>query len=77
LEVETMEMKLPKSLIVGIWVVGIGLVLNGVQPFVGTPANAQYGVQKVAICDVDGDWCADILEGTAYPYFKGINTFNE
>jgi hypothetical protein len=72
-----MEMKLPKSLIVGIWVVGIGLVLNGVQPFVGTPANAQYGVQKVAICDVDGDWCADILEGTAYPYFKGINTFNE
>ena len=72
-----MEMKLPKSLIVGIWVVGIGLVLNGVQPFIGTPANAQYGVQKVAICDVDGDWCADILEGTAYPYFKGINTFNE
>ena len=56
-----MEMKLPKSLIVGIWVVGIGLVLNGVQPFIGTPANAQYGVQKVAICDVDGDKCADIL----------------
>ena len=72
-----MENKFPKSLIVGIWVVGIGLVLNGVQPFIGTPANAQYGVQKVAICDVDGDWCADILEGTAYPYFKGINTFNE
>jgi hypothetical protein len=72
-----MEMKLPKSLIVGIWVVGIGLVLNGVQPFVGTPANAQYGVQKVAICDVDGDWCADILEGYAYPHYKGINTFNE
>jgi hypothetical protein len=56
-----MEMKLPKSLILGIWVVGIGLVLNGVQPFIGTPANAQYGVQKVAICDVDGDWCAQIL----------------
>jgi hypothetical protein len=55
-----MEMKLPKSLIVGIWVVGIGLVLNGVQPFIGTPANAQYGVQKVAICDVGGDMCADI-----------------
>ena len=32
---------------------------------------------KIAICDVDGDWCADILEGTAYPYLKGINTFNE
>jgi hypothetical protein len=51
-----MEMKLPKSLIVGIWVVGIGLVLNGVQPFIGTPANAQSGIIKMAICDADGDW---------------------
>ena len=55
-----MEMKLPKSLIVGIWVVGIGLVLNGVQPFIGTPANAQYGVQKVAICNESGSSCAEI-----------------
>jgi hypothetical protein len=59
-----MEMKLPKSLIVGIWVVGIGLVLNGVQPFIGTPANAQSGIIKMAICDADGDWCADILRKT-------------
>ena len=70
-----MEMKLPKSLIVGIWVVGIGLVLNGVQPFIGTPANAQYGVQKVAICNVNGERCADVWtfsnnEGT----FKGLRT---
>jgi hypothetical protein len=57
-----MEMKLPKSLIVGIWVVGIGLVLNGVQPFIGTPANAQYGVQKVVICDESGDRCAGIWD---------------
>jgi len=55
-----MENKFPKSLIVGIWVVGIGLVLNGVQPFIGTPANAQYGVQKVAICNISGNDCADI-----------------
>mgnify|MGYP007047539449 CR=1 FL=1 len=70
-----MEMKLPKSLIVGIWVVGIGLVLNGVQPFIGTPANAQYGVQKVAICDVSGNYCADILKGNSYPNSIGIKTF--
>ena len=56
-----MEMKLPKSLIVGIWVVGIGLVLNGVQPFIGTPAVASNGIQKVAICDVNVPvWCADV-----------------
>lgn len=55
-----MENKFPKSLILGIWVVGIGLVLNGVQPFIGTPANAQYGVQKVQICNESGDMCADL-----------------
>ena len=39
-----MKNKFPTSLIVGIWVVGIGLVLNGVQPFIGTPAKANsYG----------------------------------
>jgi len=56
-----MENKFPKSLIVGIWVVGIGLVLNGVQPFIGTPANAQYGVQKVALCNMTNRVCLDIL----------------
>ena len=39
-----MRIKFPKSLIVGIWVVGIGLVLNGVQPFIGSLAEANsYG----------------------------------
>lgn len=57
-----MENKFPKSLILGIWVVGIGLVLNGVQPFIGTPANAQYGVQKVQICNESGDRCAGIWD---------------
>ena len=55
-----MEMKLPKSLIVGIWVVGIGLVLNGVQPFIGTPANAQSGIQKMAICESNGSTCMSL-----------------
>ena len=63
-----MEMKLPKSLIVGIWVVGIGLVLNGVQPFIGTPANAQSGVQKVQICNETGFSCADIFHGKLEVY---------
>ena len=65
-----MEMKLPKSLIVGIWVVGIGLVLNGVQPFIGTPANAQSGVQKMAICDENGATC---IKFTSRGYLKVTN----
>ena len=69
-----MENKFPKSLIVGIWIVGIGLVLNGVQPFIGTPANAQYGVQKVAICNVNGNLCADVWEDYDYGYIRGLRT---
>ena len=56
-----MENKFPKSLIVVLWFIAAGLFLNAALPFIGTPAIAQYGVQKVAICDVDGDWCAQIL----------------
>jgi len=52
-----MENKFPTSLIVGIWFVGIGLVLNGVQSFIGTPANAQSGIQKMAICDANSATC--------------------
>jgi len=70
-----MENKFPKSLIVGIWVVGIGLVLNGVQPFIGTPANAQYGVQKVAICNVNGNLCADVWTYNDFgKTYKGLRT---
>lgn len=68
-----MENKFPKSLIVGIWVVGIGLVLNGVPPFIGTPANAQYGVQKVAICNITGTLCADVWkDSSGSRTFKGL-----
>jgi len=69
-----MENKFPKSLIVGIWIVGIGLVLNGVQPFIGTPANAQYGVQKLAICDVNGKRCADVWEYYDGGRYTGLRT---
>ena len=55
-----MELKVPKSLIVALWVIGVGLVLNGVQPFLGTPANASGGVQKVVICSKYGAPCANV-----------------
>ena len=47
------EVKLvvPKSLMVVLWVAAVGLVPNGVQPILSTPANAVGGVQKMAICD--------------------------
>ena len=58
------EVKLvvPKSLMVVLWVAAVGLVLNGVQPFLSTPANAVGSVQKITICDQDGIWCHGIGE---------------
>jgi hypothetical protein len=55
-----MENKFPKSLIVVLWFIAAGLFLNAALPFIVTPAVAQYGVQKVAICDVNGELCADV-----------------
>jgi len=55
-----MEMKVPKSLIIALWVIAIGLVLNGLQPFLSTPANAWSDVQKVTICNASGSICADV-----------------
>ena len=56
------EVKLvvPKSLMVVLWVAAIGLLLNRVQPFLSSPANAVGGVQKIAICDANGQGCASV-----------------
>ena len=51
------KLEVPRSLMVVLWVAAIGLVLNGVQPFLSTPANAVGGVQKIALCDAGGTKC--------------------
>lgn len=55
-----MELKVPKSLIVALWVIGVGLVLNGVQPFLSTPAVANGTIHKVAICDPKNGDCVTV-----------------
>ena len=54
------KLEAPRSLMVVLWVAAVGLVLNGVQPFLSTPANAVGGVQKIAICEADGIDCATL-----------------
>ncbi len=54
------KLVLPKSLMVVLWVAAFGLVLNGVQPFLSSPANAVGGVQKLAFCEADGSKCASL-----------------
>ena len=59
------EVKLvvPENLMVVLWVAAIGLVLNGLQPFLSSPANAVGGVQKIAICNEAGSECAVNTDG--------------
>ena len=59
------EVKLvvPKSLMMVLWVAAIGLMLNGLQPFLSTPGNAFGGVKKMAICNASGAGCAKIDDG--------------
>ena len=54
------KLEVPRSLMVVLWVAAVGLVLNGVQPFLSTPANAVGGVQKIAICEADGSKCTTL-----------------
>ena len=56
------KLVLPKSLMVVLWVAAIGLVLNGVQPLLSSPANAVGGVQKLALCEADGSNCASLSD---------------
>ena len=65
------KLVVPKSLLVVLWVAAIGLVLNGVQPFLSTPANAVGGVQKIAICDEYGEECASLSHGRIRVYNSG------
>ena len=71
------EVKLvvPKSLMAVLWIAAIGLVLNGVQPFLSTPANAVGDVQKIAICDPRNGTCAGIYENRGGGLF-GLKVFN-
>jgi len=57
------KLEVPRSLMVVLWVAAIGLVLNGVQPFLSTPANAVGGVHKVALCTPDGKMCVNVTGG--------------
>ena len=59
-EKKEVKMVVPKNLMVVLRVAAIGLVLNGVQPFLSSPANAVGGVHKVALCEPDGSECVNV-----------------
>jgi hypothetical protein len=40
------------------------IFIAGQNIFEVKSATAAKGVTKVAICDLDGNWCADVLEGS-------------
>ena len=56
-----MEDKFPKSLIVVLWFIVAGLFLNASLPFIGTPAVASNGIQKIAFCDPSSGNCTKVF----------------
>jgi hypothetical protein len=45
-------------------IIAVALVfIAGQNIFEIKSATAASGVTKVAVCNLDGDWCADIVEG--------------
>ena len=58
------EVKLvaPKSLMVVLWLIAVGLFANGLQFLTVEPANARSSPTKVVICNEFGDNCADVLK---------------
>ena len=58
------EVKLivPKSLMMALWLIAGGLLLNSLHVFGVSAVNASNGEQKVAICTTSGQTCADIFK---------------
>ena len=59
----------PKSLLAALWLIAVGLILNGLHVFGVSPVNASNGVQKVAICSLQGTHCADLYTIRNYEYW--------
>ena len=58
------EVKLvvPKSLMVVLWLIAGGLMVNGFQFMIAEPVNAQSSPTRVTICNANGGGCADVVK---------------
>ena len=67
------EVRLSKPLMAVAIIAAFGLLAIGVKPIIeATPAFAQSNkVQKIAICNPSGSWCAGIDAGALQIYNRG------
>jgi len=67
------EVRLSKPLIAVAIIAAFGLLAIGVKPIIeATPAFAQSNkVQKIAICNTSGSWCAGVDAGSLSIYNHG------
>ena len=66
----------PKSLLAALWLIAVGLVLNGLHVLGVSPVNASNGVQKVAICSPKGTHCADLYTKNFEYWHLAVGTPN-
>ena len=60
LQEKEVKLVVPKSLMMALWLIAGGLIVNGLHVFGVSAVNASNGVQKVPICTTSGEACADL-----------------
>ena len=56
------KLEVPKSLMVALWLIAGGLMVNGFQFLIAEPVNAQSYPTRVTICNANGGGCADVVK---------------
>ena len=55
-------MVVPKSLMIALWLIAGGLMVNGFQFLIAEPFNAQSYPIRVTICNANGGGCANLVK---------------
>ena len=61
-EEKTVKLEVPKSLMVALWLIAGGLMVNGFQFLIAEPVNAQSYSTRVNICNANGGGCAHVVK---------------
>ena len=56
------KLVVPKSLMMALWLIAGGLMVNGFQFLIAEPVNAQSYPTRVTICNANGGGCAELVK---------------
>ena len=56
------KLVVPKSLMMALWLIAGGLMMNGFQFLIAEPVNAKSYPTRVTICNANGGGCAQLVK---------------